>query len=610
MAICRVLRKHMESPSAAARACIAINTLAMVGGNARWFGPAGVCDVLQSALVLHINDLKVAKFIIAAIGQLCVIEHNKERLGSLGICETVVQAAVKHVADLDTAQSCADTIGKLCETIVKNTSVSAAAGTAASASKVAAATYSSVPVETLKASSHFEAGRLNRAVLFSCGACEFLVSALDHHLVHVSAAYCISRAVYLVSQGEACFQERERLGQLGACQAVTKALLYHEGNEEVAMYGCYAVQALALDSEHNKHVLNEAGVCPVVVQTLRGYRHSPTGSGATEAAGRAINNMSMGCAENKLSLGSAGACEGLLEVLELFNRSVDLTLLFVKALFNVCDGNSINRVKISFSGAGDILHAVLQRYIDEERVVDYVLSILIGMSMDKVGQSKLGTAGVPKTLAVLAGRYEKTSEHILVLLVVLIGVMARNSRANQEKLAQSGAFKIILSALARHSAQQGSSSLGSRSKLTGMMVRSKTLTTITSSDSFYDNSRSRAPTSTSVDLGISGEAPQDSLLRDDGDASEALLPSKQIGDTSLLEYMEEVSMVKEACRATFYLCYEHEENKKRATVAGVLDILTAIVSNSSGTAGDMLQSTQDQQKLWAKNAMELLMISS
>eukprot|EP01031_Cornospumella_fuschlensis_P002265 gene2265-2843_t len=164
--------------------------------------------------------------------------------------------------------------------------------------------------------------------------------------------------------------------------------------------------------------------------------------------------------------------------------------------------------------------------------------------MDKVGQSKLGTAGVPKTLAVLAGRYEKTSEHILVLLVVLIGVMARNSKSNQEKLAQSGAFKIILTALARHSAQQQGSLPGPRSKLSGLMVRTKTPNTLSSSDSFYDNSRSRTHTNASADS--APEAPKDSLLRDDGDTSEALLPTRQIGDTSLLEYMEEVSLVKES----------------------------------------------------------------
>ena len=176
-------------------------------GNARWFGPAGVCEVLQAALVLHLEDEKVAKFVVAAIGQLCIIEHNKERLGSLGVCETVVQAANKHVADLETAQSCADTIGKLCEGFSK-----ASTGTSASISN--RKEYANLSAEVLSTSSHFEAGRLNRAILFCCGACEFLVSALEHHLAFADAAYCICKAISLVSQKEPCYQERERLGQL------------------------------------------------------------------------------------------------------------------------------------------------------------------------------------------------------------------------------------------------------------------------------------------------------------------------------------------------------------------------------------------------------------
>lgn len=584
-AVVGALKKHIQSPLAVTRASIAINTLAMVPGNARWFGPAGAGDVLHAALLLHIQDASVAKFVIAAIGQLCIIDHNKERLGLLGVCEAVVQAAEIHVSDLDSAQSCADTIGKLCEFIGKAQQV-----------KVSDTELPSAWRDAVQANAHYQAGRRNRAVLYECGACKVLVKALDNHLADESAAQCVCRAIAIIAQGDSCALERNQMGGLGVCGAVTKALTFHEGVEETAMCACSAVQALALNLDINKAAFHRAGACQLVVQVLRAYRHSANTS-ATEAAARAINNLSVDCADNKLALGAASACEGLLEVTELYIRQIDLTFVFIKALFHVCDGSSINRTKISFSGAADILHAVLVRYMDEEKVVDFVLSIMIGMCMDKVGQSKLGAVGLPRTLMTVMNRYEKASEHISALVLVLVGALSRGSRPNQDKLDQCNACKMLATVLSKC----GSSNTG-KAEVSRLRAASSVA---------FRSLSPLVPSSSSASRLFAFSTPSD---HDESTSSStassanvsALLVSAQDADVSLVEYIGgEVNVLKEACRAVCLLCAEHEPSKQKMLALGALDTLTALVS--SALPGDGAQEGLGQARIWARNAMELLM---
>lgn len=141
----------------------------------------------------------------------------------------------------------------------------------------------------------------------------------------------------------------------------------------------------------------------------------------------AIYCMSMNCDENRLSFGQAACCEALLEALELHGSRRDFCLPALKAIFHLCDGNANNRLKISFSGAADILMTVLAKHSYllssgsssgtggggggagggtgdgtggsvsvSDRIVEYAFSTMIGMCLDKVGQSRLGTVGVCK----------------------------------------------------------------------------------------------------------------------------------------------------------------------------------------------------------------------
>eukprot|EP00981_Chlorochromonas_danica_P005406 scaffold1091_cov164-Ochromonas_danica.AAC.29 len=576
-AVISALKKHINSPILTARACIAISTLAMVPGNARWFGPAGGCDVLQAALLIHMSEATVVKFIVSAIGQLCSIDHNKERFGMLNACELIVETAEIHVNDLDTAQSCCDAIGKLCESLAKSSSPSTTTPTSQTPSGRI------ISREVLARNPHYLAGRRNRAVLYESGACRVVVQALDNHLADENAARYMCQTISILSQGETSSLERQQMGELGACKAVTKALQFHEGREEVAVCGCLAVQALTLNNEQNQATFGSSNVCPVVVLILRGFRHSPHTS-VMENAARAITNLSMVFPPNKHALGQAGACEGLLEALELHVRNQEIVKSLIQALFHVCDGNGFNQTKIAFSGAPDILNTVLNRYLDEERIVDFTLSIMIGMGRDKAGQAKLGQVLQPKLLQTLVNRYEK-SDHILAFILATLGVLCAHSKMNQDKFGQSNMGKLVLSVLSKHLAIPGTS----KSLLGGSMIRGR------SPSVFPEKSQ----------LTLDGS--EESNSEGGGGASSLLLPNGD-ADACLVDYIGEVSIVKEGCRTIYFLCQGNEGNRQRLLALGALDVLTSLASSSilreTGEGGD------DEKKFWAKNAMELLLVPS
>ncbi len=640
-----VLRKHNSNPSVVSRAAIALASLARDKGNSAWLGPAGASDALYTALQFHEEDPSVCKFVLSAIGNLCVIENNKERLGAIGTCELVVRVFNRHILDLDTVKAAGLAVGKLCEIITRqqqeggpereegvsgkavvitplspptnNSGHSDSQSTSGestiaytktrreSVALLAATAFAHLAVDTvsaiktaidgsvmtppstpMSAFAHHKT-RPNRAALYASNVCEVLVTALNHHLTNVAVATILSRAISIVAYGHACANERIAFGDLGACKAVTNALQFHEGVEEVAKCGCLAVKALAYHNLQNKVALHTCGINIIVIQILRGYRYASSGPAVVEAAAWAISSLAMDCPLNKMALGSAGACEGLLEVLELHSRNVETAYLTLKALFHVCDGNSANRLKISFSGAADILLSVLTRYPDDDRVVEYVFSTMVGMCLNKVGQSRLGTVGMHKTAVSTLYRYEKTNEYIVLLCCSLVAALSANNKDNQAKLGSAGACKAIV------------------------VVMTK-----------YMHSTSGQVGISAVSTPVFGREDKEGVLAAPsvGTASTSSM-EEDYARTALSSLVDEFSVLKEGCKAIVHLSSNNEPNRLKLIATGVVDILTAILSSSfvhnvhsvsqalssSGntTAAGTIQ-VSDDTKEWAKQAMDSL----
>ena len=449
------------------------------------------------------------------------------------------------------------------------------------------------------AQAHAMAGRRNRARLFDSDYCAVLVSLLSNHITDADAVRIISRTISIIAFGDACSAERDVLATVGACKALAKAMQYHEGDESIGRGVCWAIKALAYHNHHIREELRTYGVCVPVLVVLRGFRYSKNAVETVQGAAAAIANMCQDNVGNKAAMGAAGACEGLLEVMELHYRNIEVAYLCAKALFHVCDGNHENRLKISFSGAADILMSMITRYTDEDRILDYVFSIMIGMCLGKVGQSRLGTVGAAKAVVSALYRYEKSSEYIVLLCCTLIHSLAQNSADNQTKLGAAGAVKAIASIAARYVRSQTFNTTNLKIIQLAAMPRPV-------SDSKLDAAAIAmvAAADAEAESTAAAAAGETSSLGASVDATAHLAVSKE----PLAEIIGEFSVMKECCKAIVHMSTNNDANKAKFQVTNALDTLTPVLStavpyNNNGTNGNIsLESLK-----WVKCAVDVLM---
>jgi len=290
-------------------------------------------------------------------------------------------------------------------------------------------------------------------------------------------------------------------------------------------------------------------------------------------------------------------------------RNQEIIYLTVKALFHICDGNQLNRMKISFSGAADFLMTCLTKYPDEDKMVDFVLGIMIGMGFDKVGQSRLGTVGMCKHVGQLITKYEKTSDYLTVLSVCLVGTLARNSKSNQEKLGLTQVHRLIIPLLQKavtSAANTSSATTSPTNAATSSGFLSKTISSLRR-NSILPPSTSSPPNS--PDAAMIEALTNANNLADTSGVATSESEESQSPNVSLSEYIGDFSLAKECCRALYHLTSDNEANRQRVNSsstnnANVIDTLTSILASNDEAVFN------EEVKVWAKKAMEALFTSS
>lgn len=613
------------NPFVVTRASIALASLARVKGNATWLGPTGACDAIMVVLKAHYLNAGVVKFIISAIGNLCIIENNKERLGSVGVCELLVEISNIHLLDLDVTKATALAMGKLCETIQRSNQSQESLTHVANigvmkARKSLSKNFSSKALlkdgedesseiltnetnvdtdynendedssimhkgsdELITTVSQNEAsiipssyhktnvtGRINRSKLFNSGYCAVLVKMLDNHMADSNAAKIICRTIYTATSDDTCGAERDSFALTGVCTILAKTMQIYDGDEAMGRIICWTIKSLSYHHHRNREELRKAGICGLVLIVLRSYRYSRYAADTVESAASAIANLCQDNVNNKIAMGSNGCCEGLLEALELHHRNPEAVYLCVRSLFHLCDGNYDNLLKISVYGGTDILMSVLNKYSDEERILDYVFSVMIGMSFCpcKVGQSKLSNLNTMKLIIAALYRYEKTSEYISLLCCVLIHSLVIDSTENQKKMSSLAVNKAVTSVLIRYA----------RSTAFEFANKSQKI-------SHLHNSQ------------ISDQKGDEYIIDQTEVISTSNKSVQHVFPLSLL--IGELSVLKECSKVIFYICIGNDEiRSKFQATSTVLDALSDIVSNQ-GTISD-------ETLIWVKRAIDVL----
>lgn len=285
-----------------------------------------------------------------------------------------------------------------------------------------------------------------------------------------------------------------------------------------------------------------------------------------------------------MAMGAAGACEGLLEALELHSRNTEAVFLCVKALFHLCDGNKDNMMKILVSGASDILLTIYSKFSDQERILDYLFSILVGLSHvpSRLGQNKLGNAVVAKAIISTLYRFEKSSEYLTLLSCALMHSLAIDSSDVQKKMAAAGACKAVVSALTRYAR---SNTFDNANKIISSSSKNGNITRI------RDKDKDRMSPGGDVLRGSEAKKGDDD---NDDDRSSAA----PVVGLSLLSILGECSVLKESSKVIHAMSVGSDENISKFQASAALDILSDAVSNPG--------SISDETLFWVKRAIDVL----
>lgn len=101
---------------------------------------------------------------------------------------------------------------------------------------------------------------------------------------------------------------RTRLGDLGACEIVYRALKFHKISPVVCECLCWAIKNLSYQNDANRCKFGSIGACEEVVDILAKH---PSNAPVSRAVWGAIVNLSCENCENKLRFDDLGELLGL-----------------------------------------------------------------------------------------------------------------------------------------------------------------------------------------------------------------------------------------------------------------------------------------------------------
>lgn len=281
---------------------------------------------------------------------------------------------------------------------------------------------------------------------FTARCHDSLVHALDRHCTDEKTASQLCRTIARLCQGHGGAKQPERVafGRAGGPTELVRVLQEHPNSELVTRWACNALSEAIRENKRNKMAVRNQGACELLVQALRKHRHSASGHITVESACIAIYHLCLHNSSTKQIFGKAGAVEGLLETMELHQRTLESVYACCIALYQVCLGNMSNINSLNVSGAAAILSGVLQKHIDVKNLATAAVSTLVLMSCSKnlAGQQNLSLAGIYKQIPSLFLRYEKLDSLSTSLCATITLLTYRNAK-NKTHLGQTGLLKGV-----------------------------------------------------------------------------------------------------------------------------------------------------------------------
>lgn len=463
-AVVGILSKHIQRAAIALIAVKALGSLALTLGNSSWFGPAGACETLVDVIKIHHSIDGLVSACWLAVSNLCSVGYNRERFNALGTPQVLVKNLSEHRESALVGEYGIQVIGRLCEfrhtecqqfgphryrykeyptTFIENAPMylaveglasssvsngSSPGKSSSSSSSTLTADLQPFPIPVLEASTETRLAFIlktlnivlpgNRLSFYEAGVIQRMLNMLQIHMESDVVTYNIIKAIGIVAHGRESLLERLALGQLGACDLVTKAIIFHAENIGICVVGAQAIKALctANDVSHflgklkgakrellesalpaismiqkiNQAKMEQSGVCQVIANLLRvhlkispfntdthmnssnsvmasiNYQANFITDSLIEAVAGAVGNLCDACPYNRKMFGLSNTMKIsnlLVYILNAYSKlSFEMTFNIVNALTHLCTDSPENISAVAFSTIADGINGTIQKY--------------------------------------------------------------------------------------------------------------------------------------------------------------------------------------------------------------------------------------------------------
>lgn len=400
--VCRTLEVFIDNVIVSEQACWAIRNLSSSPENKKLLGLAGVCGNICNVMRTHLSSVNVVEQGCRAILNLVISDDNDRKCGEAGACELLVEVMKTHASN----------------TIVSMQSCWAIRNMAAS-------------------------NNSNRVKFGVAGACGTIVQAINNHVQDAGVVEQACRAILnlAVENGN-----EVRLGRAGACTAVVKVLTHHPDNTVVIEQALWAVRNLAAGGNaENRLNLGRSGINEqVVIATSKYISHT----GIAEQGCRAMLNLAVD-KENSKRLGEVGACELVVEILDLYASTIAEQGL--RAIYNL-SVNEANAMKLGNVGAIPVVVKAFGNLVENPVIGEWGCKAAMNLSAgnNSMNRTKLGEAGVCPIIV------RALQMHLAISMIAEKGSIAiynisANNAENKNRFATAGAADILRQVIEHHS---------------------------------------------------------------------------------------------------------------------------------------------------------------
>jgi len=275
-AVVGALKRHDSDVYVVINACFAIHYFCLTENNVSWMGANGACECVVNALNKHIDtSVEVTQFASRAVGSLAYRDDgNLGRFNYVGACSAIVKALKTHAADALVAEYTCRAIYNLCY----ETSNVALLGKEAACGLVVAVLQTHANNTAVVAQACLAIHGLavkykidkvhsgNTRKLVTKGAIEVTIAVMQKFPTNAEVQLACALAISSLGRLD---ENRDKLGQAGACELIVASINQHSSNGMVVGKLALAVDVLSQGSDVHKKKFADGGVVEILLHTIQ-----------------------------------------------------------------------------------------------------------------------------------------------------------------------------------------------------------------------------------------------------------------------------------------------------------------------------------------------------